>query len=173
MMPATRSSEYEDILARLNGIPSVIDQTIDLMKDGMAHGWTPPKITMRDVPKQAESQIVSDPLASPLLSAFKNVSRDVYGRAEGRFHAPAPRPHTGEGRAVLPEAPRFPRQDLHPCLPRYDLDQRHPGRRGLLQVSRPLAHDHRPDARADSPDRPRPGEADARADGRTDQADRI
>jgi uncharacterized protein (DUF885 family) len=72
MMPATRPSEYEDILARLNGIPTLIDQTIDLMKDGTAHGWTPPKITMRDVPKQAQSQIVSDPLASPLLSAFKN-----------------------------------------------------------------------------------------------------
>jgi uncharacterized protein (DUF885 family) len=72
MMPATRPSEYEDILARLNGIPTVIDQTIDMMKDGMAHGWTAPKITMRDVPKQAESQVVSDPLASPLLSAFKS-----------------------------------------------------------------------------------------------------
>jgi uncharacterized protein (DUF885 family) len=72
MMPATRPSEYEDILARLNGIPTVIDQTIDMMKDGMAHGWTPPKITMRDVPKQAQSQVVSDPLTSPLLSAFKN-----------------------------------------------------------------------------------------------------
>lgn len=72
MMPATRPGEYEDILMRLNGIPTVIEQTIDMMKDGMAHGWTPPKITMRDVPKQAQSQIVSDPLASPLLSAFKN-----------------------------------------------------------------------------------------------------
>jgi uncharacterized protein (DUF885 family) len=72
MMPATSPREYEDILARLNGIATVIDQTIELMKDGLAHGWTPPKITMRDVPKQAESQVVSDPLASPLLGAFKN-----------------------------------------------------------------------------------------------------
>ena len=71
MMPATRASEYEDILARLNGIPAVIDQTIAMMRDGMAHGWTPPKITMRDVPKQAQSQVVADPLASPLLAAFK------------------------------------------------------------------------------------------------------
>ena len=42
------------------------------MKDGMAHGWTPPKITMRDVRQQAESQVVPDPLASPLLAAFKD-----------------------------------------------------------------------------------------------------
>ncbi|MFZ1203952.1 MAG: DUF885 domain-containing protein [Candidatus Acidiferrales bacterium] len=72
MMPATNTRQYEDILARLNGLPTVIGQTIDMMKDGMAHGWTPPKITMRDVPKQAESQVVSDPLASPLLAAFAN-----------------------------------------------------------------------------------------------------
>lgn len=72
MMPTTRPGEYEDILARLSGIPTVIDQTIAMMRDGMAHGWTPPKITMRDVPKQAQSQVVSDPLASPLLAAFKN-----------------------------------------------------------------------------------------------------
>ncbi|HTX15262.1 MAG TPA: DUF885 domain-containing protein [Candidatus Baltobacteraceae bacterium] len=72
MMPATAPAQYQDILARLNGIPTVIDQTIDMMKGGMAHGWTAPKITMRDVPKQAESQVVSDPLASPLLAAFKN-----------------------------------------------------------------------------------------------------
>ena len=72
MMPATVPAQYQDILARLNGIPTVIDQTIDMMKNGMAHGWTAPKITMRDVPKQAESQVVSDPLASPLLAAFKN-----------------------------------------------------------------------------------------------------
>ena len=72
MMPATAPAQYQDILARLNGIPTVIDQTIDMMKNGMAHGWTAPKITMRDVPKQAESQVVSDPLASPLLAAFKN-----------------------------------------------------------------------------------------------------
>jgi uncharacterized protein (DUF885 family) len=72
MMPATNPRQYEDILARFNGVPTVIDQTIDMMKDGMAHGWTPPKITMRDVPKQAESQVFSDPLASPLLAAFTN-----------------------------------------------------------------------------------------------------
>ncbi len=70
-MPTERPSDYQDILARLNGIPTLVDQVIALMKDGMAHGWTPPKITMRAVPEQAASQIVGDPLASPLLAAFK------------------------------------------------------------------------------------------------------
>jgi len=71
-MSMDKASDYRDLIARLNGIPILIDQNIALMKIGMAQGWTPPKITMRDVPKQAESQIVSDPIASPLLAAFKN-----------------------------------------------------------------------------------------------------
>ena len=70
-MPTARPSDYQDILARLSTIPGIVDQTIDLMKLGLGNGWTPPKVTMREVPKQIESQIVSDPLASPLLAAFK------------------------------------------------------------------------------------------------------
>lgn len=71
MMPAERPHDYEDILARLNGVPALVAQTIELMKDGINHGWSPPKVTMRDVPKQVEEQIVSDPLTSPLLKGFK------------------------------------------------------------------------------------------------------
>jgi uncharacterized protein (DUF885 family) len=70
MMEAARPKDYEDILARLNSIPTVVDQTIALMKEGMAHGWVPPRITMRDVPRQIESQVVADATKSPLLDAF-------------------------------------------------------------------------------------------------------
>jgi uncharacterized protein (DUF885 family) len=71
-MNMEKASDYRDLIARLNAIPAAIDQTIALMKIGMAQGWTPPKITMRDVAKQADAQIVSDPMNSPLLDAFKN-----------------------------------------------------------------------------------------------------
>jgi uncharacterized protein (DUF885 family) len=70
LMETTRAKDYEDILARLNSIPAVVEQTIALMKEGMARGWVPPRITVRDVPKQVESQIVADAMKSPLLSAF-------------------------------------------------------------------------------------------------------
>jgi uncharacterized protein (DUF885 family) len=85
MMPAARPSDYEDILSRLNGVSVVIDQTIGLMQDGMAHGWTPPRIVMRDVPKQAESQVVSDPLTSPLLAAFKSYPATFTAEAKTDF----------------------------------------------------------------------------------------
>jgi uncharacterized protein (DUF885 family) len=76
-MSTEKTSDHRDLIARLNGIPAEIDQNIALMKLGMAAGWTPPKITMRDVPKQVGAQIVSDPMASPLLAAFNNFPASV------------------------------------------------------------------------------------------------
>ncbi len=76
-MPMEKESDYRDLIARLNGVPAVIDQTIALMKLGMAQGWTPPKITMRDVPKEVDGQIFADPAASPLLAAFKNFPASI------------------------------------------------------------------------------------------------
>ena len=76
-MPFEKASDYRDLIARLNAVPAVIDQTIALMKIGLAKGITPPKIAMRDVPKQVDAQIVSDPMASPLLDALKNFPSTV------------------------------------------------------------------------------------------------
>lgn len=76
-MPMERESDYRDLIARLNGIPKAIDQTIALMQEGMAQGWTPPKITMRDVAKQAGALVVSDPMASPLLAALRKFPATV------------------------------------------------------------------------------------------------
>jgi uncharacterized protein (DUF885 family) len=70
MMPATTVADYERLIARLQSAPALIDQTIALMRDGMAKGWTPPQITFRDVPAQVTAQIVTDPLTSPMLDAF-------------------------------------------------------------------------------------------------------
>jgi len=76
-MSMEKESDYRDLIARLDGIPAVVDQTIALMKLGMAQGWTWPKIAMRDVPKQIEDEIFSDPMASPLLAAFKDFPASI------------------------------------------------------------------------------------------------
>jgi len=70
MMPAASVAQYENVLARLEGVPALVDQTIVLMKEGLAAGLTPPRVTLRDVPQQVRNQIVEDPLESPLLRAF-------------------------------------------------------------------------------------------------------
>jgi uncharacterized protein (DUF885 family) len=71
LMPHQTVADYEDILARLESLPEVIEQTMALMKEGVQLGYTPPKITIRDVPKQVEGLTPSDPMESALLQAFK------------------------------------------------------------------------------------------------------
>ena len=69
-MPAATRQDYENLVARLQGIGALVDQTIALMERGIAAGLTPPAIVMRTVPGQIQAQVVTDPLASPLLEAF-------------------------------------------------------------------------------------------------------
>lgn len=70
--PTATVKDYEDIISRLRGVPTVIEQTMDLMREGLKRKLTPPKITLRDVPQQIRSQIVEDPKKSPLYEPFKN-----------------------------------------------------------------------------------------------------
>jgi uncharacterized protein (DUF885 family) len=68
--PSATLADYENRITRLEGVPALVDQTIALMRDGLARALTPPKVTMRDVPAQVKAQIVDDPMTSPLLAAF-------------------------------------------------------------------------------------------------------
>ncbi|HYR88604.1 MAG TPA: DUF885 domain-containing protein [Terriglobia bacterium] len=77
MMPAVTREDYENIVLRLERVGPLVDQTIALMKQGLAAGVTPPKITFRDVPEQVNTQLVSDPLTSPLLAAFTNFPASI------------------------------------------------------------------------------------------------
>src|SRR5215471_3148635 len=68
--PHSTVADYEDILARLAALPKAFDQETALLREGMQHGFTPPKITLRDVPKQIADLAPDDPLKSPLLDPF-------------------------------------------------------------------------------------------------------
>jgi uncharacterized protein (DUF885 family) len=70
LMPASTRQDYDNIVARLESIGPLVDQTIALMEQGIAAGMTPPGITMRDVPAQVSAQLMDDPLKSPMLAAF-------------------------------------------------------------------------------------------------------
>ena len=73
IMPAASVQDYENILARMRGVPRVIDQTIALLDKGLAEGITPPRITLRDVPAQVGNLLVDDPMQSPVLRAFQKL----------------------------------------------------------------------------------------------------
>ena len=63
-------AEYEIVLQRLKALPVAVDQQVELLKAGLAKGYTPPKIALRDVPKQIADSIPSDAMASALLQPF-------------------------------------------------------------------------------------------------------
>ena len=70
LSPHGTVKDYEDILARLNGLPRLLEQTVVLMNKGLESGVTPPRITLRDVPRQIEAQMAADPATNALLKPF-------------------------------------------------------------------------------------------------------
>jgi uncharacterized protein (DUF885 family) len=70
MQPHQTVADYETILARLAALPAAVDEQLALLQDGLKRGYTPPKITLRDLPKQIADLTPADPLASPLLQPF-------------------------------------------------------------------------------------------------------
>jgi uncharacterized protein (DUF885 family) len=68
--PHQSVADYEIILARLRALPVAVEQQIVLLQEGLKRGYTPPKITMRDVPKQITDLVPADPIASALLQPF-------------------------------------------------------------------------------------------------------
>jgi uncharacterized protein (DUF885 family) len=88
-MPAGTVREFEDILARLRAVPVLVSQTILLLQRGLDSGITPPRITLRDVPSQAQDLVVDDPLASPLLTAFTHFPPAVPAADQQRLRAAA------------------------------------------------------------------------------------
>lgn len=83
------TKDYEDLVARLNGVPALIEQTIALLQKGLDQKITPPQITMRDVPQQVLNLIVKDPAESSMLEPFKEMSSLVAGTDQPRLRQAA------------------------------------------------------------------------------------
>jgi uncharacterized protein (DUF885 family) len=70
--PKFTLKDLQDSVARLNAVGVLADQTIVLLEKGLAAGITLPKVTLRDVVRQVESQLVADPKESPVLESLKD-----------------------------------------------------------------------------------------------------
>jgi uncharacterized protein (DUF885 family) len=76
-MPNRAVADYEDILARLESLPVLVKQEQALLEEGLKRGYTPPKLMLRDVPKQIADLIPANPLASALLEPFKTFPLEI------------------------------------------------------------------------------------------------
>ncbi|PZN29183.1 MAG: DUF885 domain-containing protein [Proteobacteria bacterium] len=62
--------DYEQWIARLRGMDQYVDQTIELLRQGIATGNTQPRIIVERVTRQLQAQLVDDPTASPFFAPF-------------------------------------------------------------------------------------------------------
>jgi uncharacterized protein (DUF885 family) len=72
--PAVTTHDFEDLLARLNALPVLVDQNIALLEKGLAAGMTSPKSLMVGAPDQIRALLTDDPWRGPLLAPFRRIS---------------------------------------------------------------------------------------------------
>ncbi len=70
VMPFANVADYRKWLARMQAVPSLIDQTMLLMREGLKAGSMPPRVLMQRVVAQIASQVVSDASQSPFYRPF-------------------------------------------------------------------------------------------------------
>ena len=70
VLPFRDADDYRDWIKRLEAIPTLVEQTAGLMREGLAAGNTPPRVLMERVPGQIESQLVDNPVESPFYKPF-------------------------------------------------------------------------------------------------------
>jgi uncharacterized protein (DUF885 family) len=114
-MPARTVKGGEDVVARLSAVPTLVDQTIVLMKEGLKAGITPPRVTLRDVPQQILNQIVDDPLQSPMLKAIVDMPDSVPAADRERLRAGAVSAYTS---GVVPAFRKLHRFFVDEYLPK-------------------------------------------------------
>jgi uncharacterized protein (DUF885 family) len=88
-MPARTPRDYENILARLHGIPAYIDQYLVILDEAIQEGWTQPSIVVDIVSQQIAAQIAQEKKDSPLLAPFRSFPSNFPADQQAKFHAEA------------------------------------------------------------------------------------
>lgn len=87
-LPFNRVKDYEDWIARLERFPPLMEQTIEVMREGIRQRVLQPKATMRRVPQQIARQLVEEPEQSlyykPLLKMPATISAADQARLRER-----------------------------------------------------------------------------------------
>ena len=84
--PFRNEDDYQDYLARLEALPSFLDQHVANMRQGLKDGFTQPKQILDGILPSFAALVVADPTKHPLYRPFKNprgaLSPDVTSRLQ-------------------------------------------------------------------------------------------
>ena len=114
MMPAAKANDYEDILARLGGIPALVDQTIVLLQEGLSRGIVPPRVPLRSLPDQVAGQVHIGPMTTPMLAKFKKFPATIPVAKQARLTEAAKAVYADAVRPALKRLHRFLRDEYVP-----------------------------------------------------------
>lgn len=91
ILPFRTAQDYENWIARLGSLDTYVDQTIELMREGMRRGLVQPRVIMDRVPAQIAKQVVTDPAESPFYAPFRKMPDSIPAADQERLRAAARR----------------------------------------------------------------------------------
>ena len=75
-VPLDSVQHYQDYISRLHQIPRVLDQTTEVMRQGLKDGLMPPKLVLEKLPGQCDGIIAANPFLLPTKKFPKEFSED-------------------------------------------------------------------------------------------------
>ena len=81
--------DYEDWIARLRAFPTYMEQTIELMREGVRARMVHAKVVMERVPAQIDKQIVAEPGLSPFFKPFEKFPDTIAESEQDRLRESA------------------------------------------------------------------------------------
>ena len=79
-MPFDSVAHYEDYISRLHQIPRVLEQTTEVMRQGVKDGLMPPKLVVEKLPGQCDGVIAANPFLEPTKKFPAEFSEEVKKR---------------------------------------------------------------------------------------------
>jgi uncharacterized protein (DUF885 family) len=95
-MPTHSAHDYENVLARLRGVPRYVDQQIGVLEEALARGLVQPAIIVDIVATQIERQMTTEPQQSALIASFWRIPASVPAAEQERLRAAAIAAYTTE-----------------------------------------------------------------------------